>query len=338
LKEERINFMDSMFIDILKKLIDEQGKEALLSSAKCKSLLADYTHNEYKKESRLLLYALEAGVSNAINTAKELDICKKQQVRTLNEDYSIELDTAAEVVDMLALVLRGEESEPAQSVCSNCGKELQKEWKVCPYCSTPEKKTQHGSSPTNAEELIDKGIKYYFSFEHGIENANKQFDEAINILNKVIELNPNDASAYVLRGDAYRWKKQYDMTIKDLSEAIRLNPNDAKSYYIRGMAYHGRKEYKEAISDYTDVIRLEPKSAHAYINRGHIYRDREKYKEAIEDFTAAINLDPNRADYYVDRGRAHKRLKEDGPAYCDFRIALKIEPNYIWLKNEIRWE
>jgi hypothetical protein len=42
--------MDSTFITILQKLISEQGKEALLNPAKCKALLADYTHGEYKKD------------------------------------------------------------------------------------------------------------------------------------------------------------------------------------------------------------------------------------------------------------------------------------------------
>ena len=53
--------MEQGFIDILQKLIAEQGKEILLNASKCKALLADYTKNEYKKESRLLLQALDAG-------------------------------------------------------------------------------------------------------------------------------------------------------------------------------------------------------------------------------------------------------------------------------------
>ncbi|GHU76336.1 hypothetical protein FACS189461_3790 [Spirochaetia bacterium] len=59
--------MDKAFIAIVQKLVTEQGKETLLNAAKCKGLLADYTANEYKKESRLLLQAVEAGVAKAID-------------------------------------------------------------------------------------------------------------------------------------------------------------------------------------------------------------------------------------------------------------------------------
>ena len=45
--------MNSEFVDILKKLIAEQGREALLNPAKCKAFLADYTGSEYKKELRV---------------------------------------------------------------------------------------------------------------------------------------------------------------------------------------------------------------------------------------------------------------------------------------------
>jgi len=55
--------MDSTFIDILKKLIAEQGKEALLNPGKSKALLADYARGEYKKESRFLLTE-QHGVGN----------------------------------------------------------------------------------------------------------------------------------------------------------------------------------------------------------------------------------------------------------------------------------
>ena len=48
-----------------------------------------------------------------------------------------------------------------------------------------------------------------------------QFDEAISELNEVIKLEPNNGSAYAVRGEAYRMKKQYDAAISDFSEAIK---------------------------------------------------------------------------------------------------------------------
>jgi hypothetical protein len=58
-----------------------------------------------------LLQALEVGVQKAIDTTKELAICKKQQIRLLHEDYGLDEKIAADVVDTLVLVLRGDTSK-----------------------------------------------------------------------------------------------------------------------------------------------------------------------------------------------------------------------------------
>ena len=102
--------MEQGFVGILEKLIAERGKESLLNRSNFKAILADYTRNEYKKESRFLLQALEAGVHKAINASKELRLCKKQQIRLLHEDYGLSENLAVDVVDTLALVLRGDTS------------------------------------------------------------------------------------------------------------------------------------------------------------------------------------------------------------------------------------
>jgi class 3 adenylate cyclase len=103
--------MEQGFIDILNKLITEKGREILFDSSRCKALLADYTQNEYKKESRLLLYVFEAGVQKAIDTSPKLVDCKKQQIRLLYEECSLVEKVAVDVVDTLALVLRGDTSK-----------------------------------------------------------------------------------------------------------------------------------------------------------------------------------------------------------------------------------
>ncbi|MCL2184454.1 MAG: hypothetical protein FWB86_01175 [Treponema sp.] len=99
--------MEQDFIEILKTIIKEQGKEAIFDSAKCKPLLADYTKGEFKKESRILLQALDAKVQKAVNTSQEIDICRKQQIRLLHEDYAMIEETAADIVDTLIHVLKG---------------------------------------------------------------------------------------------------------------------------------------------------------------------------------------------------------------------------------------
>jgi len=100
--------MEQKFIDILKQIVKEQGNAAFADAKRCKALLADYTKNEYKKESRLIMIAVDAGMARAINDADDLEACKKTQIRDLDDDYALDTDVAEDIINTLALVLRGD--------------------------------------------------------------------------------------------------------------------------------------------------------------------------------------------------------------------------------------
>ena len=102
--------MDAEFIEIVKRLVVEQGREILLYAARCRALLADYTENEFKRERRLWAQVLEAGIAKEINDTPDLDICKKRIIRRLQGEFPFEKTLAAEVVDLLAFLLRGDVS------------------------------------------------------------------------------------------------------------------------------------------------------------------------------------------------------------------------------------
>jgi tetratricopeptide (TPR) repeat protein len=101
--------MEQGFVDILKQLVEEQGNSALTDARKCKTFLADYTKNEYKKESRLLLHAVEAGVAKAVDKTNDLEVCKITHIRELEEE-GLSPAFAAGIVNALALVLRGDKT------------------------------------------------------------------------------------------------------------------------------------------------------------------------------------------------------------------------------------
>ena len=71
----------------------------------------------------------------------------------------------------------------------------------------------------------DLALKY---FEHGSKHYRQgDFDRAI-------ELDAEDANAYIGRGSAKGFKGDLDGAIADYNRAIALDPKDANAYYGRG--------------------------------------------------------------------------------------------------------
>jgi regulator of sirC expression with transglutaminase-like and TPR domain len=55
------------------------------------------------------------------------------------------------------------------------------------------------------------------------------------------------------------------------NQTIQLNPNDAKAYSIRGIARAQLGDQNGAIADFTGAIQLDSNCAEAYRNRGMAY-------------------------------------------------------------------
>ena len=154
-----------------------------------------------------------------------------------------------------------------------------------------------------------------------------EYDDAIADYNRVIAIDPNDASAYNNRGVAKGRKGDYDGAIADCSSAIALDPNNAAAYDNRGVAKAHIGDYDGATDDYDRAIALDPNNAAAYHNRGVAVAHKGDYDGAIADCSRAIALDPNNASAYNNRGAAKLSKGDYGSAIDDFSDAIALDPN-----------
>src|SRR6266566_1058930 len=116
-------------------------------------------------------------------------------------------------------------------------------------------------------------------------------------------------------------QKDYHEAISASGNVIQLDPNDAKAYYIRGIAYFRVAELEKAVADFDRAIELDPKDAGSYIERGFAYTLLSKYERALLDYDRAIqldakdarviHLDPNDAEIYYMRGNVYLEILED---------------------------
>ena len=166
------------------------------------------------------------------------------------------------------------------------------------------------------------------------------YDAAIYLFNKAVDLNPDNEYLYNDLGLCYVALGDADLAITEFSKAIELNSDCVEAYYNRGLAYfgQGRSGAPDAISDFTKTIELEPDNVDAYYNRGLAYNkfynratnyDKEDttdyYPKAVADFDKVLELDPTYVLAYAGKGNAGYRNKKYDEAEENFVKALESE-------------
>ena len=190
-------------------------------------------------------------------------------------------------------------------------------------------------------------------YERGIESSIAQ--KRIYYFSKAIQLNPGLVDAYEKRAIHYYFQNQFDKAIRDYTMAIELKPEEAKAYVMRGLAYlkkgHGQGLFAEigrltrrlqkvattkhaecvekAIMDFSRVIELNPQLASAYAHRAEAYLVRGMIDEAIRDSTTAIDLRKDQqstAEAYAIRAEVYRRLGKYEQYEADLREAVALDP------------
>ena len=110
--------------------------------------------------------------------------------------------------------------------------------------------------------------------------------QAIDFLDRVIDLDCKYPHIYFLRGIAYSVLKKYHMAIKDFTTAIELGSFNPRIYHSRGIVYGKLNLYVMAIKDYTMVIDLASKgmALGVYMQRGVVYNELGMIQKACLDF------------------------------------------------------
>ncbi len=119
-----------------------------------------------------------------------------------------------------------------------------------------------------------------------------------------------------------------------LNELIQLNPDDAQAYLLRGNLHDEIGELGLAVLDYDRSISLKP-TADAYNKRSAAQFDQMEYQKAAKDAETAISLDPNLMLAYVNRAMAYAALSRDEEAELDKRRASELGFDGVYLTEMI---
>lgn len=112
-----------------------------------------------------------------------------------------------------------------------------------------------------------------------------RIENAVDITNQMLEINPNNASAHRSLGYSYRYAGMLDESIDEMKIAETLDPNTHTSI---GLTYIANGEYDNAFKAFE---RQEP-VPYTLGYQGYILFRQSKNEQAIEYFNRVISLEP----------------------------------------------
>ena len=130
---------------------------------------------------------------------------------------------------------------------------------------------------------------------------------------------------------------KYSEAIEFINKSIELKKDWEISYFYRAVAYHALSNFNEAMLDYTKAIQLNPKMIDAYYNKSKIILEnpnsnKQEIEKAIEDLKIAISYDEKFIDVLFALAAAYKKVAKYHDALIYLEKVLEIEPSAIHAK------
>ena len=175
-----------------------------------------------------------------------------------------------------------------------------------------------------AAELKPDSIDFRMNLAHTLLQM-EQPDEALALADAEIARDPENATAWTVRGWSHSQQGDLNTALTDYSKAIEVGPDYASAYFLRAQAFEAKGLNERAVQDYTAYLDLAPGYDVAYSNRGLNRHRLGDLEGAIEDFDAALKIQPENATTLVNRAAVYDQLGRMDDAVADYQAALEID-------------
>lgn len=162
-------------------------------------------------------------------------------------------------------------------------------------------------------------------------NLNKQILE----LNEIVKNNPNDIPALEELGAIFYYQKKDDVAIDIYEKLANLEPENSSIRAFLGFLYYEIEQLDKAIDELNTSLELSPNSPFVYFMLGNAYSRSGYIKEAIDCYDLAIFLDFDIYSAHIDFAKKYEDMGRFGKALKEYKAAYGIDPRDKTVKDKI---
>lgn len=144
-----------------------------------------------------------------------------------------------------------------------------------------------------------------------------------------------DASSYLIHlrlGTGYARLNMLPEAIDQLQVVHQLNPEDMQSHYLLALIYSNQRQYDNAAQEYEIILktfsREEPQNIEIYGYLGQLYYSQRKYDQAIEQFEKILAVESSNADVMYMLGSLYLETGQKERAVAILEKSVTIDPEH----------
>ena len=176
-----------------------------------------------------------------------------------------------------------------------------------------------------------KGIDTNSSFETCLEELRdlyieqKEWDEAILLLNQVIADNADMIENYLRLGELYYSKGDTSKAIEEFAGVIERFPDDFRAYFSIGSLYYQGNLTESAEQYLKKAIEKNKDFSRGWILLGFLYLNNHRIEDAERHFSQAIEQFPDHPDinFFIGSVLNQRRKADEAIPYLEKSIQLK---------------
>ena len=164
---------------------------------------------------------------------------------------------------------------------------------------------------------------YLFRARQTLEKGD--FKMGDKFLRKSLELNPNNAEAWMLHADLFLTTGSADKALKEYVISSEIDSTNPKVFYNIALLYAKANDDQKAYKYFSKATDANDKYLLAYMGRASLLMDQRDFEGAIEDYTKVLKINKYYSPAFKGRGLARMEVRRFSEAITDFNQYLEIE-------------
>ncbi|MES2151896.1 MAG: tetratricopeptide repeat protein [Pseudomonadota bacterium] len=163
----------------------------------------------------------------------------------------------------------------------------------------------------------------------GFQNAG-QPEQAVQVFNAVLELDPNNAAALYSLALIAHHSGDAAGSLAMIERGVRAAPGYPPMHFVHGAILQSAGRKEDALKCYDEALRLQPDYTEVLINSGAMLRDMLRHLEALDRFNKVLLINPDHLGALANCAIMLTEFKQGEEAILRFERLLQLDPEFAY--------